>query len=178
MANQVRSRVRVAGRGSKRSVSWAICSTPTGSSTVNSGQKAIAVLVPSSTLLDLIPFTIVRVRGLVQIHSDQSGAAEDQLGAFGMGIVNDVAGALGITALPGPDTDCGWAGWFVHQFFSESWLFINGTGTQDRGGKYVIDSKAMRKVAAEEDIVFMVENGSAAFGLSFTVQFRMLLKAG
>jgi len=130
MAQRIfRSRVLTRGGGPKRSTTWALCSSPTGSTNLNAATKAIAVLIPSSTLLDLIPFTIVRTRGLVHIRSDQAAASEDQNGAFGMGIVNDVAGALGITALLGPATDCGWPGWFVHQFVNQAFLFLDGTGT-------------------------------------------------
>jgi len=178
MADRNRSRVLVSGRGAKRSVTWSICSTPTGLSGVAADTKAIAVLVPSSILLDFVPFTITRTVGLVHIESDMITARERQLGAFGMAIVNDTAGALGITAIPGPASDCSWSGWFVHQYFAESFLFLDSTGTQNFGGNYTFDSRAQRKVTSEEDIVFMIENFDAVFGLSFAASFRMLIKAG
>jgi len=173
-----RSRVLQGGTRSKRNVTWSICSNPTDLSNVVAGAKSIAVLVPSSTLLDLIPFTITRTIGVVHIESDQSAASERQVGAYGMGIVNDVAGALGITAIPGPAIDCGWSGWFVHGYFFESILFKSAVGTQNLGGNYSFDSRAQRKVSAEEDLVFVVENRGTAFDLNFGVSFRMLIKAG
>ena len=173
----VRSRFPSRGGGSKRSVSWSVCSTPTGLSVLAAGQKGIAVLVQSSILLDLIPFTITRTVGICHIDSDQSGASEVQLGAIGAGLVNDVAGALGATGVPGPATDCGWSGWFMHQFFVNSFLFVSGVGTQTTGKVLMFDSRAQRKVSAEEDIIFMVENFGTV-GLRFGLSFRMLLKAG
>jgi len=174
----VRSRVPMVGRTKKRSTLWAICSVPQGSSVVAADTKAIAVLVPSTTLLDLVPFTITRTIVELHIHSDQSAASEDQNGAFGAGVVNRVAGALGITGLPGPASDCGWPGWFAHRFFNQSFLFLDATGTQSAGQQYMIDSRAQRKVETEEDIVFMVENFSSSSGLRFALSLRMLIKAG
>ena len=176
MANRI-VRSRIPSGRSKRNTTWAVCSSPTGFSTCDAATKCIAVLVPSTTLLDLIPFTIVRTRGIVTIQSDQSVATETQTGAFGMGIMNDVAGSLGVTALPGPAANCGWPGWFVHQFFNQSFL-QTANGVLLNGVSYEIDSKAMRKVEAEQDIAFMVENFGASHGLQFAVSFRMLLKAG
>ena len=170
-------RSRVPSR-SKRSTQWALCSVPTGFSTVAAATKVIAVLIPSTTLLDLVPFTITRTIAELHIQSDQAGATEDQIGAFGGGVVNDVAGALGVTGLPGPANNCGWPGWFIHRFFLQNFLFVSGVGTQDRGSEYMIDSRAQRKVETEQDIVFIVENFSASFGLNFGVSFRMLIKAG
>ncbi len=178
MANQiVRSRVPVRG-SKKRSTQWAICSVPTGLSVCAASTKCIAVLVPSTTLLDLVPFTITRTIVELHISSDQSGASECQIGALGFGVVNRVAGALGITGLPGPATDCGWPGWFAHRFFTQEFLFITGTGTEEKGREYHIDSRAQRKVETEEDIVAMIENFDANNGIAFGVSFRMLLKAG
>ncbi len=175
----VRSNSFSRGRvGKKRSVTWSICSSPTGSTILALGSKVISVLIPSSTLLDLIPFTIVRTIGLVSIQSDQVAAAEEQLGAFGMGLVNDVAGALGATGIPGPASDCGWGGWFVHQFFTQVTGIASGTSTGVVDVRYSFDSRAQRKVSAEEDIVFMVENFGDTGGLRFATSFRMLIKAG
>ena len=177
MPQVVRSRSRVIS-GKKRLVEWSICSVPTGFSNVAAGAKAIAVLVPTATLADVGPGTVVRTRGEVRIFSDQQIATENQIGAFGMGFVNEVAGALGITGLPGPASQCAWGGWFVHQFFSQQMLFATAAGLEDnRGERYQIDSKAMRKFAADENLVFMIENFGST-GLEFGVSFRMLIKAG
>ena len=173
-----RSRVIQGAGRTKRSVTWALCSSMATLTTLPAASKIIAVLIPAATLLDLIPFTITRTVGLVHVESDQIAATERQLGAFGMGIVNDQAGAVGATAIPGPGTDCGWSGWFVHQFFAESLLFFSGIAASKFGGNYAFDSRAQRKITAEEDIVFMIENSHATFGLAFGVSLRMLIKAG
>ena len=162
---------------SRRATEWNICSSPTGFSVGAAGAKTIAVLIPSSTLADIAPATVVRTRCTLSIQSDQTGVSENQVGAFGIGFVNDVAGALGITALPGPAADCGWPGWFVHQWFNQSWLFISGVGVQNRSVSYEIDSKAMRKFESEQAMVAIVENFGTT-GLQFAVSFRILTKAG
>ncbi len=177
MARNLNVRSRVISR-SKRLTEWTICSDPTGYSALPLSTKAIAVRVPASTLAEVAPATIVRTRGVVAIKSDQSAAAEEQLGAFGMGFVNTVAGALGITALPGPAADCGWPGWFVHQFFNQSMDFSSAVGLHLDSVIYPIDSKAMRKFKGDEDLVFMVENFGTTGGLEFAVSFRILTKAG
>jgi len=177
MANRiVRSRFPSRG-GSKRSTSWSICSVPTGLSNLAAATKAIAVQIPAATLLDLIPFTITRTIGVVHIETDQLAATEGQIGAFGMGVINDVASGA-IASVPGPATDCGWGGWFVHQFFNQTWAFLSAIGTQELGQQYMFDSRAQRKVSAEEGIDFVVENFGSAGGLKFGVSFRMLIKAG
>ncbi len=181
MANRIiRSRSPSAGRTrTKRATQWAICSVPTGFSTAAAASKVIAVLVPSSTLRDLVPFTITRTIGSLSIQSDQVAANESQIGAVGAGVVNDVAGALGITGLPGPATNCGWPGWFMHRFFTQAFMFISAVGVDARRGvEYTFDSRAQRKVESEQDIVFMVENFDAIGGLQFALSFRMLIKAG
>ncbi len=179
MAFRSNVRSRVPSRGARRSTTWSLCSMPGGFSALAANTKAIAVLFPSTTLLDLIPFTIVRTRLLLSIGSDQQAASETIVGAFGAGIVNDVAGALGVTGLPGPTSDCGWAGWFAYQPFLQEFVFGSGVGLEPNFmTQYVIDSKAMRKVAAEEDIVWMIENDNATAGLRFAIAGRMLIKAG
>ncbi len=176
----VRSRIPFGGaRSSKRSTLWAICSVPTGYSTLAFDSKAIAVLVPSSTLLDLVPFTITRTIGRVSIISDQQSVNENQIGAYGMGVVNRVAGALGATGIPGPATDCGWPGWFVFGYITQRFTFVSAVGVEpNMATAYDFDSRAQRKIESEQDLAFMVENFSGAHGLEFAVSFRMLIKAG
>ncbi len=165
-------------RGSKRLVGWELCSVPTGFSTRAAGANGIAVLIPSTTLVGISPATIIRTHCKFNIRSDQTGVSEDQIGAVGFGLVNDVAGAVGASAIPGPAADCGWGGWFAHQFFITGFQFVSGVGVESvRGKEYTIDSKAMRKFSAEEDIAVMLENFGTT-GLSFAISFRMLIKAG
>ncbi len=166
-------------RTAKSSTTWSLCWSLTGVQTVGAGNKLLSVLFASSVLAELVPFTIVRTRALVSVVSDQLAASELQIGAFGIGIVNDVAGALGITGIPGPDTDCGWPGWFVFQWLQGDFQFGDATGFNPQGfTQYVIDSKAMRKVSAEQDIAVVFENSSGTQGFQAINAGRMLIKAG
>ena len=173
-----RNRVSVRRVGSKRQTAWDICSAPTGFSALAAGAKAIAVFAPAAVLQEMAPATVVRTRGVLAIQTDNTGAAEEQIGALGFGFVNEVAAQLGVTGLPGPATDCAWGGWFVHQFFIQSFLFISGVGVDPaRATQYPIDSKAMRKFENDEAMLAAVENFGTT-GLEFALSFRMLIKAG
>jgi len=162
--------------GPKRLTEWGICTVPTGFSNIVPG-KTILVLVPAATLQPESPATVVRSRFMLSIGSDQSAANEAQVGAFGIGFVNEVAGALGVTGVPGPATDCAWGGWFVWQAFLQE----NSTGTDQVASSishYVIDSKAMRKFTEDESLVMVIENTAGSDGLRAAVAGRMLVKAG
>ena len=123
------------------------------------------------------PTTIVRTRGLLTVFSDQSVGSETPFGAVGMGIVSDEAAAAGAASIPAPYSNAAWDGWFVHQPFAAPMRFADATGFADYSQSYVIDSKAMRKLSPDDTVVVMVENASAADGLLFVLQFRMLFKS-
>ncbi len=177
MANRNRVQVRRVG-SSRRQTEWSISTVPTGYSAVAASTKAIAVLVPSSTLADIGPATVVRTHGILAIQTDNVGASEEQIGALGFAFVNEVAGSLGITGLPGPAAQSSWGGWFVHQFFNQTFLFVSGVGVDPhRSTQYPIDSKAMRKFEADESLLVMIEN-FGTFGFEFAISMRILVKAG
>ena len=76
---------------------------------------ASKVLLGSFILVGEVEETILRTVGQIGIVTDQTAASEDQLGAFGLATVSNVAFAIGITAIPGPVTEIEDDGWFVHQ---------------------------------------------------------------
>jgi len=166
-------------RGARRQTEWGICTVPTGFTNVAASTKAILVLVPAATLEPESPATIVRSRFLLTVNSDQKIADEVQVGAFGIGFVNTVAATLGITALPGPSTDCAWGGWFVWQAFLNEFVFgqAGASNVFNAGDRYIIDSKAMRKFESDQALVMMVENAGTA-GIRVALAGRMLVKAG
>ena len=169
---------RVITRGKKRLVAWDICSAPTGVSNLAAATKALALRVPSSTMQDIAPGTVVRTHGKLLITTDQTAASEEQIGAIGFGFVNDVAGALGVTGLPGPANECAWSGWFLHQFFNQGFKLGDATGFGNNGVEYTLDSKGMRKFGADEELVVVIENFHASTAFNFALSFRMLIKAG
>ena len=163
--------------GKKRLTEWSVCSAPTGFSTVTASTKVVLVAVPSATLADVVPATIVRTRGAFSIKPGNPGATTTIHGAFGIGLVNEVAGALGVTGIPGPWSECGWGGWLYHRFFNTFWNFNSASSALYTHIEYEIDSKAMRKVETEQRLMLIIESGG---GNSFdaAVSFRMLMKAG
>ena len=168
-------------RVSKRLTEWFITVDSAGFINVAAASKLLYATVPGATLALIAPATIIRTRGILTVLSDQTAATETQMGGIGVGFVNEVAGTLGITALPGPTTDPNWEGWFVYQRFTQRMLVATAVGMASRGGSggsYEIDSKAMRKFDGDETMVFLAENRHATNGFEFNLVLRFLVKAG
>ncbi len=121
--------------------------------------------------------TVIRVRGLITVGSDQQSATELGMGAFGLGLVSEQASTLGITALPLPDSDSGWKGWLWHSYFAFNTFFRSASGISYDVQRFTIDmdSKAMRKMGSDMRLVLVVEN-SGAFGIEVFTAFRLLSK--
>jgi len=149
--------------------------TVSGLTTTNS-----AILVASFTAAELAlrPFTIVRCRGILKISSDQSAASESARASMGLAVVSDQAIAIGITAVPTPETDRASDLWFVYESIVSDFLFADATGfTEPTGTLLRWDSKAMRKVEEGQDVALVVENtGISANGAFIEVAGRMLIK--
>ncbi len=96
----------------------------TGTTLATAG-AATLINVTGAGLLSLRPWTVIRARGAMYLKSDQTAAAEDQAVGLGMAIVSDQAVAIGVTAVPTPDTDGGSDLWFVYQTLMAS----HGAGT-------------------------------------------------
>ncbi len=118
------------------------------------------------------PFTITRTVGSVWMHSDQQAATEEPFGAVGMMVVSDKAAALGVTALPSPILQESSDEWFVYGAFAATAGTVEGAPV----ARLDFDSRAQRKVVDGETIVVMLENGSSAFGFTYVIKFRMLVK--
>jgi len=168
-----RSGLGLRGGGRRRLTEWFPSADVTA---VTALPAANAILSQSLVTTELArrPFTVVRVRGLIHVESDQTGANEIPFGALGFAVVTDQAIAAGGAALPTPITAEGSDKWFVWVPFVVSQLA--GTGGNIFGMNFDFDSKAMRKVQEGEDIAVMVENASALHGLSFIIKFRLLVK--
>ena len=127
--------------------------------------------------LAMRPFTVIRTYLDLLLISDQVAASEFQQAAIGMAVVSDQAIAIGITAVPTPFTDAGSDLWFVHQFMSASFLFASGVGFDGSDGRgYNVDSKAMRKVNADQDLAIVIERSSLGAGVDVIVAGRFLVK--
>ena len=159
--------------GSQRLTDWSASTPLTGLLTVAAGTKALLeIFAPLSS-----GETIVRTRGMYAYGSDQEGVDEFYTGAFGIGVVTKVAAAIGITAIPGPATDAAWDGWLFHSYFAGQVIFASGVGFQDWDvNMQVIDSKAMRKVTADDRLVVVVENTVSTTGFEIGHAIRILSK--
>ncbi len=102
--------------------------------------------------------------------SDQGGALEAQLGAWGLVVVSDLALAAGVASIPGPVTDASDDGWFVW----EPLLNRMQSASLLEPRIFEFDSKAMRRVEEGSGIAVVVENASAATGLIFTCGISLL----
>ena len=141
----------------------------------------VAIGGGSAGLLELfVPIaggeTVIRIRGLATVASDQTAAAEDQIGAFGVGVVSEQAATVGITAVPFPVADAAWGGWMWHSYFARNIVSLSSVGI-DAGltHQIIIDTKAMRKVGENERLIMVVENVGAG-GIDVTTQMRLLSK--
>ncbi len=124
----------------------------------------------------LLPFTVVRVRGQFQCVSDQEAATEQYIGNLGFCVVSDQASAIGVTAIPTPATDLGSDLWFVHESWIGSLAFVTGAGLFSDHPSRHVDSKAMRKVNEDEDIVVVTEAGVGGSGVIVAFVGRFLVK--
>ena len=146
---------------------------------IDTAAGGVAVLVRSgnAALLALRPFTIVRTHITYEFGSDQSIAPEIAIGALGMAVVSDQATAIGVTALPTPITDLGSDLFFVHESLLFTINFKTAVGFQPNSsivGR--IDSKAMRKVNGDQDVVMTYEVSGIAQGGTITTLGRLLIK--
>ncbi len=168
-----------AGRvGERRKTEWLASADATGTTNLGAATK---ILDQSLTTVEKakLPFTVVRVRGMVYVQSDQVAADEEQFGAVGFAVVSDLAVAAGIASIPDPISNENSDLWFVHQFFFAGTRAGGGAGTGVptlNGVTFPFDSKAMRKVEEGSDIAVVLSNADAAFGLQYIVKFRLLIK--
>jgi len=150
-----------------------------GRDTMAAASTASFVASLNAAALGFRPFTVVRTIMHLSLKSDQTGASENFDAAAGWAVVSDQASAIGITAVPTPMTDLGSDLWLFHKILNGSFLFISGVGTQSqevpRGG-ITVESRAMRKVNSDQDLVFITETSSVSSGAIMYSAARILIK--
>jgi len=162
---------------SQRQTLWTVGVSAAAYVTIAASSKTLFGSITNAVLAPFLPTTLVRIRGVVTVKSDQIAASENLIGAFGIAVVNATAQALGVTALPGPIGDPLYP-WIVHQYFMHSFEFGSGIGFQSPADtQYIIDSKSMRKLRDDQALIMMFEVNSAVGGDAL-FQGRMLFKAG
>ena len=157
----------------RRETQWiastVINATPAAASTA-------IILTTLGAILALRPFTVVRTIGSLYARSDQTGALEAYSVRYGHCVVSDQAAAIGVTAVPTPDTDVASDLWFVFEEIFGTFGFISGVGALQLGEMVKFDSRGMRKVEEGQDMISVIEATSVSAGADTVTGFRQLLK--
>ena len=113
--------------------------------------------------------TVVRIRGLLTLALESATSVGDGIfGAFGIGVVTAAAAAVGVGSIPTPLTEAGWDGWMLHRYFDLRRAL--GVGSPGEFTRLELDSKAMRKMNADDRLVFVsdvIEDGAISASLLF-----------
>ena len=167
---------RTRGRaGARRESVW----IGAGNGTVSLAAASTASLTHTlnAAALALRPFTIVRTRGYWHVRGDQTIASENYGASLGYSVVSDQALAIGITAVPLPETDKSSDKFFLFESLMGRLQFVSGIGIQDPAGlSSTFDSKAMRRVEEGEDVAFVAETGLTVTSGFVNSGWRMLVK--
>ncbi len=167
-----RSGLVLRGGRNIRQTRWLFIATT--ETTLAGAPTAVLVTSLDAAALALLPFTIVRTRGVIHIHSDQAGADETYGVAYGEAVVSEQAAAIGVTAVPTPVTDKGSDLWYVYESLFQHLEVVTSASAFDEGAFKEFDSRAMRKVEEGQNIVSVVEN--EINGVIVTVTGRQLIK--
>ena len=164
-------------RGKARETLWIGGAMVT--TTLAAASTAALVTSLPAGILALRPFTIVRTRGFWHLRSDQLAGSETYGCHYANCVVSDQAAAIGITAVPTPATDSGSDLFHVYES-----LFSRFTGIatiegfeMNSGISSQFDSKAMRKVEDEQQLIEVVETPAlVGGGAVVTTYSRTLIK--
>ena len=131
----------------------------------------------NAAALAMRPFTIVRTRGFWLISSDQTGATEDYGASMAFAVVSEQASTIGVTAIPTPIADRGSDLFFVYEMGFGVVENDSSVGFDEMGRAWHYDSKAMRKVNDDQDIIVTIESESLNDGGMQVINgARMLIK--
>ena len=161
------------GRSVGRLTEWFGTIFGTDATTLPASTGLLALVMTAAELAKR-PFTITRTVGLLSVQSDQNAAPEFPFGALGGLVVSEKAIATGFTAVPDPVTESDSDLWFLYQSFS-----AEGSASTNVGRplmQFPLDSRAQRKVQDGEEFAFVIANASAADGLNFFLNLRILVK--
>ncbi len=134
----------------------------------------LKVVISNFTLATLDSLTVIRNRGVLSVNSTAVAIDQNIVGAYGIGIVTQQAFAAGVASMPGPWTDSDWDGWMVLLPISFRYDITTDVGRLITTVNTEIDSKAMRKMEANETLVAIAESQAIAFDVSAPV--RTLVK--
>ena len=147
------------------------------STTLASTSTAALTASLGAGLLAMRPFTIVRARGIIHVISDQAAQTESYQVGHAHAVVSDQASAVGVTAVPTPYADMGSDLFFVYEQISSTFRFVSGVGFDEPAGvTHIFDSKAMRKVNEDQDVVSVLETSAISSGCVVIDSWRYLIK--
>jgi len=141
-----------------------------------SASTAVILTTLNAAALALRPFTIVRTRGVLAIESDQVATTEDFTAIYGECVVSDQANAIGVTAVPTPDTDNSSELWHVMQALFGKFHDATTVGFSIQEGFFPFDSRAMRKVEDGQDLIAVAETSAISSGCVISSFSRVLVK--
>ena len=158
--------------GAKRETSWFFLGP---ASTANAGGGAASlVFVLNAAALARRPFTVVRTHLEVLVRTDNL-ATENIILGLGMAVVSVQSSAIGVTAVPTPINDAASDLFFLHQYFMINTLVSTSAGFEVPAGiNKSLDSKAMRKVNDDQDIILTIEG--SVDGCVVDIAGRFLVK--
>ncbi len=167
-------------RAPRRKTTWAGSANVVGVTNIPAATKVLQQRLTSSQLFAAGPVsTIVRTRGIMSVKMPAGVQTDVEVhGAAGIGVVSAQAFAAGAAAIPFPFENAEWDGWLWHQYFAISSEASSGAPAAVwlTPREYEIDSKAMRKLRDDKNVVVtMVENESAQ-AVDVGIWFRQLLK--
>ncbi len=163
------------GRSARRETSW-LDIEPVAVNFSAAGSAAITHVMTAAELAKR-PFTVVRTHLSLHIGTDQNVGKEEQVGAVGLCVVADQAAAIGVTAVPTPFVDMASDLWFLHKALIADFIFgSTASFNADSGQSVYADSKAMRKVNDDQQIIVVGEAASISDGFNLTILGRMLIK--
>ena len=162
------------GGKSVRESAW-VAVAPT-TTTITAAGTSVLFTGFSAATLGLRPFTVVRTRGTMAIRSDQAVATEVFQASLGFAVVSDQALAIGVTAVPSPETDRGSDLWFVYETLEGFFVLSSAIGIYEAQIRKEWDSRAMRKVEDGQDMAIVLETSSISAGCTILKAGRMLIK--
>ncbi len=158
--------------GSRANRSWASTASAAFTNIPAASKVLLSTFVLSNPGIDE---TVLRTVGSVSVKSDNPGSGEEQIGAFGMIVVTDIAAAAGIASIPGPVTNGSDDGWFTYVPFAFSLATFTSVGFEPgMSHRIEFDSKAKRMTGEGQVIALVVENIHASHAFDFITNLRML----
>ena len=149
------------GRGARLRKVWCRISQ-TG---LNVGAIQAALLTCSLAESGLADATLLRSRGEFLLTAVPNSANDETMVGVGIIVVNQSAADAGGVSLPGPINDDNSDAWLYHRFIPMDGTILTAADPQAIGTnfRFEVDSKAMRRVATDQAVVFMIEHDVSTF---------------